>query len=68
MSKKKEVPAIDGIPGIMPGIGSLLPPPEEGPTDETLNPNNVSRHHSREDLPTPVHQRRMMPCDRQEKK
>lgn len=43
--KKYYVPAIDGIPGIMPGNGSLLPDPIEN-EDEKFISKNVKPSHS----------------------
>ena len=57
---------MDGIPGIMPGIGSLLPDPIEG-ENENFIPKSVTKFHVRSDAETPAHKRRMMPCNKLEK-
>jgi hypothetical protein len=62
------VPALDGIPGIMPGTIMLPPPPEFGEEEfETEQPQSCKSHHPRNLHNIPKHQRRMMPCDKVEK-
>lgn len=63
MKDKPEVPVIDGIPGIMPGIGSIVPPHQECeckiPEDSDYKEYTIRR-----DTTPPQVQRRMMPCNK----
>ena len=62
------VPAIDGIPGIMPGTIQVPPPPEfEDEEIEGSQPQDRKNHHPRNLGNLPKHKRRMMPCDKVEK-
>ena len=58
-------PVTGGIPGIMPGIGSLLPDPIEGENEDFV-PRSITNPHVRSGVSIPV-KRRMMPCNKQEK-
>lgn len=60
--EKYYVPAMDGIPGVMPGNGSLLPDLIEG-ENENFIPRSIANPHVRSGVSIPV-KRRMMPCDR----
>lgn len=63
--KKTHVAAIDGIPSIMPGTGSLLPPnPLEFDEDEPNFPPCGEGYGVSKGQTTTKHQRRMMPCNR----
>lgn len=65
----KNVPALDGIPGIMPGTITVPLPPEF--EDEEINsplPQDRKNHHPRNLKDLPKHKRRMMPCNKVEKK
>ncbi len=66
---KINVPAIDGIPGIMPGTIKVPPPPDyDGEEVEDLNPQyQEKKNHFCRGANIPKHKRRMMPCDRMEK-
>jgi len=67
--KHFNVPALDGIPGIMPGTITVPPPPEFDEEEiESSNPQDRKNHHPRNGKNIPRHKRRMMPCDRVEKK
>jgi len=65
--KHFNVPAIDGIPGIMPGTVKVPPPPEfeeeEFPTTEF----HENKTHLSKGANIPKHKRRMMPCDKKDK-
>ena len=61
-------PAMDGIPGIMPGTVTVPPPPEfEEEEIETVKPQYRKSLHPRNLNNIPKHQRRMMPCNKVEK-
>lgn len=64
--KRFNVPSIDGIPGIMPGTGSLVPPPPEEELVEEKHPapQNEKNHYVRRVNNLPKHKRRMMPCNK----
>ena len=67
--KHFNVPALDGIPGIMPGTITVPPPPEFDEEEiESAQPQDRKNHHPRNGKDIPRHKRRMMPCDRVEKK
>lgn len=59
-------PVTDGIPGVMPGIGSLLPDPIEV-ENENFIPKSITNSHVRSGAKIPVHKRRIMPCNKLEK-
>jgi len=61
--KKKKIPAIDGIPGIMPGIGSLLPETEEM-LEEKISKHPKNDGYVGRSAPPPQTQRRMMPYNK----
>ena len=56
--KKYYVPSIDGIPGVMPGNGSLLPDPIED--DENFIPESITNSHVRSGGSIPVKHRKLM--------
>jgi hypothetical protein len=61
--------AIDGIPGIMPGIVNVPSPPEFRDEEaEFTQPKNTKNLHSRDLNNIPQHKRRMMPCNKKDKK
>jgi hypothetical protein len=61
--------AIDGIPGIMPGTVKVPPPPEFGDKEvESTQPRNTQNLHPRDLNNIPRHKRRMMPCNKKDKK
>jgi len=63
------VPAIDGIPGIMPGTVKVPPPPEFIEEEASPTPEfHEKKTHFSKGANVPKHKRRMMPCDRVEKK
>jgi hypothetical protein len=67
--KHFNVPALDGIPGIMPGTITVPPPPEfEEEEIESTLPQDRKDLHPRNLNNIPRHKRRMMPCDKVEKK
>lgn len=69
MRKNPEVPALDGIPGIMPGTVQAPPPPKFYEDEiESAKPQNHEIHHLRNLDNIPRHHRRMMPCNRVERK
>ena len=69
MKHFKNVPALDGIPGIMPGIVTIQFSPEFAEEEiESTNPQDRKNYHPRNLNNIPRHQRRMMPCDKMEKK
>ena len=59
-------PVTGGIPGIMPGIGSLLPDPIEV-ENENFIPKSITNSHVCSGVEIPVCKRRMMPCNKVEK-
>jgi len=66
--KRFNVPAIDGIPGIMPGTIKVPPPPEFAEEEiESAQPQDRKNHHPRNLNKIPKHKRRMMPCDKKDK-
>ena len=62
--RKQNIPAVDGIPGIMPGTGSLLPEPFECDCEEIPEDLENKKLHARQDITPPQPQRRIMPCNR----
>ena len=60
------VPSMDGIPGIMPGNGSLLPEPIEGENEDFI-PKSITSSHVRSGAEIPVHKRRIKPYNKLEK-
>lgn len=64
------VPAIDGIPGIMPGTVKVPPPPEFiDEEEESQTPEfREKKTHFSKGSNVPKHKRRMMPCNKVEKK
>ena len=59
------VPAIDGIPGIMPGFVKVPPPPKF--EDEKINfaqLQNPKNHYQRNGKNIPKYKRRLMSCNR----
>ncbi len=62
---KYYVPVMDGIPGVMPGNGSLLPDPIEGENEDFI-PRSITNLHVRSGV-IPARKRRMMPCNKLEK-
>jgi len=64
--EKYYVPSMDGIPGIMPGNGSLLPDPIEGENEDFV-PRRITNPHVRSGIEIPVCKRRMMTCNKLEK-
>ncbi len=60
--------AIDGIPGIIPGTVKVPPPPEfESEEVESTQPMSIKNLHPRKLNDLPRHQRRMMPCNKENK-
>ena len=67
--KHFNVPALDGIPGIMPGTITVPPPPEFAEEEiESAHPRDRKNHNPRKLNNIPKQKRRMMPCDKVEKK
>ena len=66
--RRFNVAVIDGIPGIMPGVGSLLPTPPLYGEEEKKTPQAYENNYVSKEPKVPKHQRRMMPCNRTEKK
>lgn len=62
--RKQNIPAVDGIPGIMPGTGSLLPEPFECHCEEVPEDQESKKLHARQDVTPPQPQRRIMPCNK----
>ena len=54
--EKYYVPSMDGIPGIMPGNGSLLPDPIEGENEDFIL-RNITNSHVRSGAEIPVRKR-----------
>ena len=66
---KYYVPAFDGVPGVMPGIMTLRFLPDFAEEEiESAQPQDRKKYHPRNLNNIPRHKRRMMPCDRVEKK
>lgn len=63
------VPALDGIPGIVPGIVRVPSPPEfeKEEIESVQYSQDRKNHHPRNLNNIPRHQRRTMACDKQEK-
>ena len=69
MKHLRNVPALDGIPGIMPGTITVPPPPEfEDEEIDSSQPLDRKNHYPRGSNNIPKHKRRMMPCNKVEKK
>ncbi len=72
--KHLNVAALDGIPGIVPGIVTVPLPPEFTEEVGFVYPPQSTRNNHSSGLSNPLtnnppkHIRRMMPCDRVEKK
>jgi len=66
--RRFNVAVIDGIPGIMPGVGSLLPIPPKYGEEETKSPQTYENNYVSKEPKAPKDNRRMMPCNRTEKK
>jgi len=64
--KNLNVAAIDGVPGIMPGIVTL-PVPEFEDEEPVQAPQSEEIYHSRRGKDIPKHKRRMMPCNKKDK-
>lgn len=72
--KHFNVPAIDGIPGIMPGTVKVPPPPEEfddeeqspAPSVDETYAQKMAKISKRQRHNSAGHKRRMMPCDRKD--
>ncbi len=67
MKSRFNVPAYDGIPGIMPGIMTIIVPEFED-EEPTSVPQSTKFQHPRNVNNVPKHKRRMMPCNKVEKK
>ena len=66
--KHFNVPALDGIPGIMPGTITVPPPPEFEDEEPTSAPKcEETSKATRRGAGIPRHKRRMMPCNKKEK-
>ena len=63
---KRNVAAIDGVPGIMPGI-ITIPVPEFEDEEPKSVPQSMGNNNTRRGKDIPRHKRRMMPCDNKKK-
>jgi hypothetical protein len=63
---KRNVAAIDGVPGIMPGIVTV-PFPEFEDEEPKSIPQSMETNHTRRGNDIPRHKRRMMPCNKKNK-
>ncbi len=68
MAKKTYVAAIDGAPGIMPGIMTFETLVEFEDDEPTSAPRIKEEFQVRRGKPIPMHKRRMMPCNKKTKK
>ena len=68
MAKKTYVAAIDGAPGIMPGIMTFETLVEFEDDEPTSAPRIKEEFQVRRGKPIPMHKRRMMPCNKKNKK
>ena len=69
MEKRVYAPSIDGIPGIMPGTVSLVPPPPQEIEEPQVTPHcrKTKKHdNAREAGSKPKYKNRMMPCNKKE--
>ena len=62
---KNYTPAIDGIPGIMPGTVQLPPPPIEIEEPQPAPHCKKDMYRAGESCSKPQHKIRMMPCNKE---
>ena len=67
IQKDMNVPPFDGIPGVMPGIISVPPPPEFEDENYKFAHLQGKNYHSRGLNNIPKHKRRMMSCNKNDK-